>query len=418
MDILFLSQIVPYPPHGGVLQRGYNLIREIVKRNRIHLLAFRHPETLPTRESVEESLKELKKYCATVEYVDIWPKKSPLHLSACLGCGLLLKSPFSAIAHRSIVFRKKARKVLATHPIDLIHVDPIALAQYADLGNGLPKVLTHHNIESKLMARRAAHEDSWISRFYIGLQADRLSAYEFEWCRKFDVNIFMSQIDALEMKREIPDLMTSVIPNGVDVDYFRPSTPLDGPPSLIYTGGMNMFANRDAVLYFLKEMWKPIREEIPDISFCIVGQDPPGELLEMSKRDPNIRVTGYVDDVRSFVSQASIYVVPLRVGGGTRLKVLDAMAMGKALVSTSVGCEGIEVTPGTDILVENTPVAFARAVVELLRNRAKREEMGRRARELAESRYSWVGIGKKLNDVYEETVSEKYNPAMGNEQES
>ena len=415
MEILFLSQIVPYPPHGGVLQRGYNLIREIGKSNRVHLLAFRHPETLPTRESVEQSLEELNKFCATVEYVDLWPKKSPLHLAATLGCGLFVKSPFSAIAHRSISFRKRVRDILAGRPIDLIHVDTIALAQYSDLGVGLPRVLTHHNIESKLMARRAPHENRRTSRYYIGLQADRLFAYEREWCGKFDVNIFMSQIDAMEMKRILPDLRTAVIPNGVDIDYFRPSPPTDVPPSLIYTGGMNMFANKDAVLHFLKEIWKSIREQVPDVSFYVVGQDPPEELVEMAKRDPGIRVTGYVDDVRPYISQASVYVVPLRVGGGTRLKVLDAMAMAKALVSTSLGCEGIEVSPGTNILVEDDPGAFARAVIGLIRDRAKREEIGRRARELVVSRYSWVGIGKQLSQLYEATVSSKSSRAAGNE---
>jgi len=411
MDILFLSQIVPYPPHGGVLQRGYNLIREIGKRHRIHLLAFRHPDTLPTLESVEHGIKELRNHCATVLYVDLWAKKSPLHLSACLGCGLLFKTPFSAIAHRSIAFRKHVRSILSSRPIDLIHVDTIALANYSTLGTGIPRLLTHHNIESMLMARRAEHEERRISRYYLRAQADRLSAYELEWCRKFDANIFMSRIDAQEMEREIPDLRTYVIPNGVDVDYFRPSTFDDGPPSLVYTGGMNMFANRDAVLFFLREIWKPIREEVPDVSFYAVGQDPPGELLQMGRTDSHIRITGYVDDVRPYISQASIYVVPLRVGGGTRLKVLDAMAMGKALVSTAIGCEGIEVSPGADIIVENDPAAFARSVVGLLRNRAKREEMGRRARKLVESRYSWIGIGEKLNQAYEEIVSGKRNTA-------
>ena len=174
-----------------------------------------------------------------------------------------------------------------------------------------------------------------------------------------------------------------------------------------------MFANKDAVLYFLREIWSPIREEVPDVSFYAVGQDPPGELLEMARRDPRIRVTGYVDDVRPYISQAGVYVVPLRVGGGTRLKVLDAMAMGKALVSTSVGCEGIEISPGTDILVENDPGAFARAVIWLIRNRTKREEIGRRARELVVSRYSWVGIGKQLNQLYEAIVSSKSNRVTG-----
>jgi glycosyltransferase involved in cell wall biosynthesis len=274
-------------------------------------------------------------------------------------------------------------------------------------------ILTHHNIESKLMARRAPHEATRASRFYIGKQAERLAAYERLKCREYDMNIFMSEIDAAEMRDGIPDLKSTVIPNGVDVMYFQPKETLGDPPSLIYAGGMNMFANKDAVLYFLKEIWTHIRDAIPEVVFYAVGQDPPGELLEIASRDSQIRVTGYVDDVRPYISNACVYVVPLRIGGGTRLKVLDAMAMGKAIVSTSIGCEGIDISPGKNVILADDPRSFSDGTIDVIRNRVKRTNLGIEARKLVETRYSWDGIGRKLQRAYVEIASGKTHSENG-----
>jgi len=154
----------------------------------------------------------------------------------------------------------------------------------------------------------------------------------------------MSEIDSSQLKKLSPDVSTSIVPNGVDIEYFHPMDVTE-TQALIYTGGMNMFANKDAVLFFLKEIWPLIKSKIPNIKFFVVGQDPPTELCNIGRIDKNVEITGYVDDIRPFVSKSAVYIVPLRIGGGTRLKILDAMAMGKAIVSTTIGCEGIEITP-------------------------------------------------------------------------
>ena len=165
-----------------------------------------------------------------------------------------------------------------------------------------------------------------------------------------------------------------------------------------------MFANRDAVMHFLAEVWPAIRAARPDVRFFAVGQDPPRELVELAERDTQIVVTGYVTDIRDFIARAAVYVVPLRVGGGTRLKVLDAMAMGKAMVSTSLGCEGIGVTPGEHLLVADTPQAFADATLTLLADPQRRMALGRAARALVEREYSWPVVGRRLVDSYHEAI--------------
>jgi len=400
MKILFLSQIVPYPPHGGVLQRGYNLIREISKYNNIYLLAFVHPDIISTERMITESLQELCKFCEKVEYFPLWPKKSISHHYFGLLLGLFSHLPFSVLAHKSQSFNRRVRELLRTEEINLVHYDTIALTQFDSQEIVVSKVLTHHNIESQLMERRAKVEKNLLAKFYLLLQARRLRYYEKVKGPKYDLNIMMSDVDSNKLRQLAPAVLTSIVPNGVDTQYFCPRNDRE-TPAVVYTGGMNMFANKDAVLFFLHEIWPIIKAEVPSVIFYAIGRDPPAELKQIGSNDPQVVITGYVNDIRPYVAKSSVYVVPLRVGGGTRLKVLDAMAMGKAIVSTSIGCEGLEIKPDENILIADDPIAFAKKTVCLLQNPEKRADLGKVARNLVESRYSWEIMGKKLQQTYE-----------------
>lgn len=399
MNVLFLSQIVPYPPHGGVLQRGYNLLKELGRCARVRLLAFVHPDALPTVDAVEASRRELLNFCETVEYFPLWPKASAAHKAAALACALGSAQPFSVIAHRSAMFRRRVVEILGDGRVDVLHVDTVALSQFVPARVSAARVLTHHNVESRLMQRRADVETRRLVKAYLRREASKLRAYERVTSAAFDVHITMSRQDEAILCEMVPNLRTAVVPNGVDVDYFSPNgTP--ETPSLIYTGGMNMFANRDAVMYFIEEVWPLVVSECPDVRFVAVGQDPPRGLRVAAARDPRLRVTGFVDDIRPFVREAAVYVVPLRVGGGTRLKVLDAMASAKALVSTSIGCEGLDVNHGEHLVVADTPAAFARATIDLLGSPERRASLGAAARARVTERYSWTVVGQRLLDAY------------------
>lgn len=406
MNILFLSQIVPYPPHGGVLQRGYNLIREIHKYNSVHLLAFVHPDVLKKEEEIEAARVELLKYCTRVYFFDLWVKKSNLSKYSGLLMGLFSPVPFSVLAHRSNKFSQKVIQLTEEKAFDLIHYDTISLCQFQPSRGNISRVLTHHNIESKLMERRANFEKNHLIRYYLSLQARRIRKYEAQESGRYDVNIVMSQTDGEELKQINPKAALAVVPNGVDTNYFLPEKE-NNIPALIYTGGMNMFANRDAVLYFLKEIWPAIKAQEPTVKFYAIGQDPPSELIKIGMNDRQVVIPGYVEDIRPFVVGASVYVVPLRVGGGTRLKVLDALAMGKAIVSTSIGCEGLEVTNGQDIMIADNPVDFAEKTISLLRNKEKRTALGKAARALAELKYGWEAIGQVLQEVYQKSAAKR-----------
>lgn len=404
MNVLFLSQIVPYPPHGGVLQRGYNLLRELGRHAQVHLLAFVHPDALPTPTALDESRAALGQFCETIEFFPLWPKQSRLHLVAALAASTCSRKPFSVIAHRSAAFQARVTERLAAVPFDILHVDTLALSRFVPHDRHLPAVLTHHNIESMLMKRRSEVETRLLARQFLRREAEKLKACEEVEALLFDMNITMSRQDEMQLLSRVPRARTSIVPNGVDIEYFTPRPELE-TPTLIYGGGMNMFANRDAVMHFLHEIWPLIRARVPGVRFLAVGQAPPTELTSYAAIDPQVVVTGYVEDIRPCIWEAGIYVVPLRVGGGTRLKVLDAMAMGKAIVSTSIGCEGIEVTPGEHLVVADSPEDFASATVSLLGDPSRRRELGQAARNLVERRYAWPQVGQRLLDAYRTAIA-------------
>jgi sugar transferase (PEP-CTERM/EpsH1 system associated) len=402
MRIAFVSQIVPYPPHGGVLQRGFNLLREIGRHHRVHLLAYVHPDTLHRPGDLEAGRLALSEFCDRIDYFPLWPKRSPIHKLAAFSIGAVHPKPFSVIAHRSRALSSRLREATRSG-CDLVHLDTIGLAELAADCSGVPCVLTHHNIESRLMARRAQVETSRFATWYVRRQARLLEQYEHDCAPRFPLNVVVSELDGRELQALAPGAHTVVVENGVDVDYFQPRRGLE-ERALVYTGGMNMFANRDAVMWFLENVWPMLKQEVPDLKFFAVGQDPPETLLALRDREPGIEVPGFVDDVRPWVARAAVYVVPLRVGGGTRLKVLDAMAQGKALVSTTVGCEGIRVTPGRHLQTADSPDAMAAQILRLLANPQERFDLGDRARQLVEEQYAWPRIAAKLLDAYQEVV--------------
>lgn len=405
MRILFVTQIVPYPPHGGVLQRGYNLLRQLGRRHSLHLLAFHHPDELPPGEAVDRARAELSRFCQSVEFFELWPKKSPLHMAAGLALAALSPEPFSVLAQRNRRLSERIAGICrGPDRPDVVHLDTIALAPYAKQCHGVPVVLGHHNIESQLMLRRAEHEPGALRRAYVGLQARRLRRFEARTCVQFPVNVVVSQADAALLRQICPGVAVEVVPNGVDTEYFHPRRGAESP-ALVFTGGMNMFANRDAVEWFLETVWPIIKSRRPDTRFFAIGQRPSPKVVGIAAADSTVEAPGHVEDVRDWVEQAAIYVVPMRVGGGTRLKVVDAMAQGKAIVSTSLGAEGIEGDDGQHFVLADTADDFAERVIDLLDRPEERLRLGEAARRRAVSHYSWPLLGERLATAYDRAVS-------------
>jgi sugar transferase (PEP-CTERM/EpsH1 system associated) len=405
MRILLITHLMPYPPRGGCTLRNFNLIRECAKNHEIHLLTFYQKAHLDNPENLKSNIGEMKKYCRVVKVHEIPTDGRRFAWYALLLFNLLSPKPYSVWKFYSKAMVRTVREYTAKHSFDLVEIGTIALADYSKLVPNLPRLMVHHNIESELLLRRSRKLKGPIARAYVALQGHKLRRFEKKACACFDHHTTVSERDRQVLLAMHPETRITVVPNGVDTDYFKPiEVPVD-KNSLIFVGGMSWYPNLDAMNHLIRNIWHLMAEKVPDISMNLIGRMPSKEILEFSRKNRSFRALGFVDDVRPHIAKAAVYVVPIRVGGGTRLKILDAMAMGKAIVSTTIGCEGIDVRDGTDIIIADGPEDFADKTVELLRNPELREGLGRNARKTAENLYSWRRIAPRLEQVYEQLVA-------------
>ena len=399
MKILMISHFVPYPPRGGSLQRSFNLLREASKENEIHLVALSQRALIATRQKMTEAVKALERYCKYIKVFDIPTDRSKTRWLGLLLFNLASPFPYSVWRFRSREMADEIRRLASEINFDVIHLDTVDLAQYASLLPGIPKVLNHHNVESELLRRRGENQKNPLTKWYFLHQARKLRTYEKLSVPQVETNLAVSDCDKDTFRAFVDSARFEVVPNGTDIEYFVPRDGLRRN-SLVFTGGMTLYPNRDAMVYFCRDVYPLIKRRVPNVTMDIIGRSPAPEVRRIAEGDISIRLHGYVDDIRDIVAEAAGYVVPIRVGGGTRLKILDAFACGKAVVSTSVGCEGIEVTDGENILIADKPAEFADRVAMVLSDDNLRQKLQRNARKLVEEKYSWEIIGKHLNSVY------------------
>ena len=405
MNILWLSHLVPYPPKGGVLQRSYNLIKEVSKYHDVVLIAFVQTDLIKAMFStVEYGLKEasshLQMICSEVKFVQIPCERTHYGKQVLALKSLFSRRPYTINWLESREMHALLDEECVKRKFDVIHFDTISLSPYIREFTDYPKVLDHHNIESHMMARRSRQEKNSLKKIYFGMEAKKLLGYEKHICGEFDQHITCSSLDSSRLAEIDSSLSMVEIPNGVDVDYFNPQHDNERAGQLVFAGGLSWYPNRDAMLYFAHEIWPLLRDQIPGAVMNVVGKSPPKELLKIAQVDANFRVHGFVDDVRDYLSRATIYVCPIRDGGGTKLKLLDAFAMGKATVAHPVSCEGLDVVDNVNVMLADTPVEFANKIKILHENDELRRTIGNNARELVEDRYAFAGIGKKLSDLY------------------
>ena len=399
--VLFLTPDLPYPPHQGAAIRSFNLIKNLAPRHEIHLLSFVQDRTTGDR------VGPLLDYCASMVTVPA-PRRSRIRRALSV---LFSSKPDMALRLPSPEFMNQLRICLTRERFDFVQVEAIEMAQYglAIKQMSLPSEpsIIFDDINAEYLLQRRAFEadrgrpNRWLGAFYSLVQWRKLMRYEAKACRQLDRVVVVSHADGEALEELVPGLQSAVVPNGVDTTYYSPA---DGEretdTTLIFTGKMDFRPNVDAVLWFGQEVLPLIREEIPGVRFDVVGRNPHPRLRHLGE-ESYITLTGYVDDVRPYIAQAGVYMVPLRVGGGTRLKVLEAMSMGKAVVSTSLGCEGIEITRDQDLVIADGPRVFAKSVVELIEDRKRRRELGLAARQLVESEHDWKQIAPLLEQVYE-----------------
>jgi glycosyltransferase involved in cell wall biosynthesis len=354
---------------------------------------------------------------------------------------------------------RAVRGLLASGAVDVCVADFLAAWPNVPARSPVPAVLFEHNVEHAIWQRLARTEPRWLRRALLEIEWRKMRRAEARACRAAALTIAVSEADRAQLAALIarapaasaaivapapaasaavigrtsaaraagiarapaalapviarasaasaaraPGARIESIATGVDTEYFAPSAALERPSSLVFTGSMDWYPNEDAVLHLIDAILPAIRAEVPHVSLTVVGRNPSARLIEAAAR-AGVRVTGTVDDVRPFVAEGAVSVVPLRVGGGTRLKIFEALAMGKAVVSTSIGAEGLPLTPGEHYLAADEPADFARAVVRLLRDADRRRRLGEAGRQLVEARYSWAETARAFEAHLEAAIA-------------
>jgi len=292
-------------------------------------------------------------------------------------------------------------RVLSENDFDVVQSE-FSIMGFFNLRTNAVKVLDLHDVEHDKIRRMELNTRSPIRRLHYRREHKKFLREEIYVCNRQDALFVTSKRDKGLLESAVPGIPKIVIPNGVDMSYFTPTGQAAEPASLVFTGLMSYLANSDGMLYFLDHIFPLIEQQVPNAKVYIVGGHPPKKLRE--RASDRVIVTGYVEDVRPYVWRSSVYVVPLRMGGGTRLKILEAMAMRKPIVTTTIGCEGIDVRHGQCVLIADEPSAFAEAVVQLIRNATLRKSLVENSYELVNSEYEWSKIAHRVEDAYQTLV--------------
>ena len=399
--ILVLSQCLPFPPHSGVTKRTYHILQELQREFDVALVAFSRRDHQPDAASLARAAAALGQ--------ELFDVSGPVPIRSDFSLRVKLRNHLRSVVTREpyIFFEygdprfgdELNRAITRTRP-DMIHLDSLDVYRWLPSLPALPTACTHHNLESDLLRLQARHLPNPLVRSYMRHQADLVEQVERRLCADFELNVMTSEADAERLRALAPGAQTTVIPNGVDTGFFRPSSPESVVPGRVaFLGPTYMFPNRDAVEFFLAEAWPLVRQRCPESSFHLVGKNSADEKTRFESH-PGVTCNGHVQDIRPHFAEAAVSIVPIRVGGGTRLKILDSWSMGKAVVSTTVGCEGLETVDGGNILIRDDPTEFAEAVTQVLRDKDLRDRLGHQARKTAEERYAWGAVGRKLVGLY------------------
>jgi glycosyltransferase involved in cell wall biosynthesis len=404
LKLLFLSQFPPSPPTFGAQRRIQGLMATLSRRHEITGVSLISPD-LDAR-AAEEAMR---KYCAEVVLVPARSWQGAKKRVAQLRSLFSLRS-FERRFYDLPRLREALDRCLTRRAYDVVNVELPFLAlqrlRRAPPGQPPPRlVLDEHNIEFDLARQQAGKELGFARRLHNSTNWPKLRREEMLAWTRFDAVAFCSAEDQSRARELVPALRSAVVPNSVDVDDFRPR-PGDPPPdgrTVMFFGAINYFPNIDGLMYLLREVWPLLEKSHPQARLKIVGQHPTPEVLAF--RGPRVEVTGRVDDVRPHLAGAAVCIAPLRIGGGTRFKILEAMAMAKPVVSTSLGAEGIGYEDGRHLLIGDDPKAFAAAVGRVLDDPALAARLSQAGRALVEERYSWGAAAERLERLYEEALS-------------
>lgn len=398
MKILWVKAGGLVPPDTGGKIRSYNILRELARHNSVTFFSFHaahendaHPGLENTFErvvSVPLSLPVSKSRADMLDYV----------------IRLLSFQPYLITKYCRSEVRHKLRALLQQETYDVIVCDFVSPAGVIPWNSPIPKVLFTHNVEAVIWRRHYEVATNPVWKAISWWEWRKMEAAERRYLRLADRVLTVSETDRDAFATFLDPQKITVIPTGVDVEYFQPMPREEVPDSLVFTGSMDWLPNEDAIIYFVESILPLIKQQHPRVSLEVVGRNPSRKLQSLVETETSVRLTGWVEDIRPFLARGSVCIVPLRIGGGTRLKIFEAMSMGKAVVSTSVGAEGLPVQTGENILLADAPNDFASSVITLLRDSNQRRRLGTAARTLVHENYSWPKVAETFSRVLQDVL--------------
>jgi glycosyltransferase involved in cell wall biosynthesis len=405
LRILFLTQIVPYPPDAGPKVKTWHVLRYLAQHGyEIHLVTFVRPEE-------EKYLDTLRELCTQVYSV-------PIRRSRIVDGFYWLRShltgrPFLIERDDLNEMRKLVDQLLDHQNFDVVHADQLTMTQFAlnHKKPNLARIFDAHNAVWTILERMAENNPWWVKPI-LKLEAGRIKRYEGKIVREFEKTLAVTDIDESALldaaksyagDKIAEDRKISVIPIAVDTQQLMPVNRDDRSVNILTLGTLHYPPNADGIRWFLREVFPRIQKDVPQASLTIIGKNPPPDFLEYERQHPEaIKVTGYVPSLRSYLEKAAAVVIPVRAGGGMRVRILESLAWGMPLVTTTIGLEGIEARPGEEVLVADEPAEFTQAVVGLIKDAALRNKLSLQGRRLAETRYDWQVVFKDLERIYQE----------------
>lgn len=395
MRILLLTQVLPYPPDSGPKVKTWNVLKYLARQHEVTLVSF-------VRGDQSAEVEHLRRYCRAVHTVPI--TRSPVEDGLAMLRSFATGQPWMMARDDRAALRRLVDRLCAETRFDVAHADQLNMAQFAARVPGARKVLDAHNALWLLYKRLAATMSSGPRRWLLERDWRLLKGYEGRLVREFDGVLAVSDedraalIEAAGGPRDI-----TVIPIAVDTDEIPPVARREDARHLLHIGTMYWPPNIDGMWWFIREVYPLIRAQRPDVALDVVGARPPEDLLALNEDGSGITITGYVPDPAPYLAQAGVFIVPLRAGGGMRVKILEALARGLPLVTTTLGCEGIAVEHGRHILIADMPEAFARETLRLLNDRELADALGREGRRLIETVYDYRVACRPLDGLYRGT---------------
>ncbi len=388
-----------WPLNTGGRLRSFHLLRELSASHQVTLLTTHGPDQDP-----EDLARQLPR-CRVQSLPHTPVKKSSGRFLLALVRSWLTSLPVDIYRSRVSALQAEVADSLASGDFDLVVADFLVAVPNVPLDGDTPVLYFSHNVEYMIWQRLGATEQRWPHKLLLAVEWRKMRRYEVAACRRAALTVAVSEQDRDQLGETLDQARIRAIATGVDLDYFQPGDrSKEAPREIVFSGSMDWHPNEDAMLFFMDSILPLVREKMPDVTVTVVGRNPSDRLRAAAER-AGVRVTGTVPDVRPFVQGAAVYIVPLRIGGGTRLKIYEALAMGKAVVSTAIGAEGLPLEEGKHIVRADDPGDFARQVLALLEDPARREALGDAGRALMEERFSWSRVAQEFEAHCREVVS-------------